>query len=375
MRWRDRLRTMLRLVTPLSLPAVLRYLVPIHRRLPTEIDLARAARQPPPKATTEDLVALCELCARGLRSGKTPATSLIDAIHRTVAHDPTWAALARDIAIHHDLVDIVHWAESHADGDTKRCLSLLRSALVDRYMHAPALDHAAQILRETAACRRQIRAATAQVRLSVHILTGIPWVMCAGSWLFSAQFRAQLTQPHVLIPLLCGIVLNLAARSVMNAMSQRIERTTENTAGTPARLADDVAVALLAGLTPSAALRRLADDNAPHSVGSVVADRLAHGMPFERALAPLISARGCHHIGELLIQAHSDGVPSAHTAAELARDAHLQRESEIEELTRSLPVKMTLPLTVLALPSFLLIAVVPLLTSGMSTVVFPATPL
>ena len=375
MRIRDRIRALTRLVSVAGLPRELQILAPLHQRLPSATDITPRPHPQPTTASLEDLVPLCEHIARGIRAGKTPATASIDAISRTVAHDPVWKGLARDIAIHHDLVDIISWAESHTVGDTHRCLSLLRASLVDRYMHAPALDHAADILRDSAAFRRQIHAATAQVRMSVHVLTGIPWVMFAGSWIFSAQVRANLTQPHVLLPLLVGVILNLAARSVMNTMSLRIEQHADNTAGTPARLADDVAVALLAGLTPVAAVRRLADPSMPHSVGSVVADRLARGMPFERAMAPMLSARGCQHIAELLMQAHSDGVPSAETAIELARDAHLHRETELEEMTRSLPVKMTLPLTALALPSFLLIAVVPLLTSGVSTVVFPSSPL
>ena len=87
------------------------------------------------------------------------------------------------------------------------------------------------------------------------------------------------------------------------------------------------------------------------------------------------SARGHHHIAELLLSAQNDGVPSAETAQELARDAHVRRQLELDEMMRSLPVRMTLPLTALALPSFLLIAVVPLLTAGMSTMQFPAAPM
>jgi Flp pilus assembly protein TadB len=136
---------------------------------------------------------------------------------------------------------------------------------------------------------------------------------------------------------------------------------------------DLVTVNMRSGMPPAAAFLRAGETTQGEVASAVraVAESTNAGSRFAEALAdqrlrfpprgqPLIDA---------IIDTERDGLPARDLFHRLSDDAHAMRRRESERKIRALPVRLTLPLVGLVLPSYVLLAVVPLLASQLTSVV------
>ena len=136
-------------------------------------------------------------------------------------------------------------------------------------------------------------------------------------------------------------------------------------------MVDLLVLAVRSGLLPVAALRSLHPYLAPpvsEAVGELLGavdrgTRLADALPLlAERLGPAL-----HPVVDGFIAADRDGLPLAPLLERLAADARAQRRRRVDALARQLPVRLAAPLVVCSLPSFVLLAVVPLLLAAFAS--------
>jgi tight adherence protein C len=141
-----------------------------------------------------------------------------------------------------------------------------------------------------------------------------------------------------------------------------------------AALADAVDLVVLgvrAGHLPAAALDAVHHHFAPplrDATATMLRD-VRRGVRFADAL-PQLSARLGPALDPLvdgLAAADRDGLPLAPVLERLAADARQHRRRQLDTLARQLPVRLAVPLVVCTLPSFVLLAIVPLLLAALSS--------
>lgn len=136
-------------------------------------------------------------------------------------------------------------------------------------------------------------------------------------------------------------------------------------------LVDLVVLGVRAGLLPVVALQAAHPWLAPAvraAVGDVLAD-VARGTRFADALPGLAQRLGpsLHPFVDGLCAADRDGLPLAPVLERLAADARAARRRRLDATARQLPVRLAVPLVLCTLPSFVLLAVVPLLLAAFSS--------
>jgi tight adherence protein C len=135
---------------------------------------------------------------------------------------------------------------------------------------------------------------------------------------------------------------------------------------------DLLVLAVRAGHLPAHAVRVVL----PYLPGPVrpayaaVADRLQRGDRFADAVAELVT-----HIGHValplvdaLAAAERYGLPLAPVLDRLAEEARQQRRRDADAAARQLPVRLAIPLVLCTLPSFVLLAIAPLLIGAVSSI-------
>jgi tight adherence protein C len=132
-----------------------------------------------------------------------------------------------------------------------------------------------------------------------------------------------------------------------------------------------IVLAVRAGYLPAAAMVAAAP-YLPTSVRpafEAVAAQTAEGERFADALAVLPSALGpmAAPLADSFAAADRYGQPIAPVLERLAAEARQHRRRQAETLARQLPVRMTVPLVLCTLPSFVLLTVVPLLLAALSS--------
>lgn len=138
----------------------------------------------------------------------------------------------------------------------------------------------------------------------------------------------------------------------------------------------DALVALVhAGLTPPMAWRELllgcpADLRDPIAA---VCHRMDRGDPFADALGQLLVdiGPGAHVLVDTLVTAERYGLPLGPVLERLSAEAAAQRRRSIEARSRQLPVRLSFPLVLCTLPSFVLLAIVPVLVTALSSLPRP----
>ena len=132
-----------------------------------------------------------------------------------------------------------------------------------------------------------------------------------------------------------------------------------------------IVLAVRAGYLPSAAMEMAGPHLAPAirpAFASVTA-RTATGERFADALAALPAALGpmAAPLADSFAAADRYGQPIAPVLERLATEARQHRRHQADALARQLPVRMSVPLVLCTLPSFILLAVVPLLLAAVSS--------
>ncbi len=134
---------------------------------------------------------------------------------------------------------------------------------------------------------------------------------------------------------------------------------------------DLVVLAVRAGHLPVAALSAVHHHFAPvlREPTARMLDEVHHGRRFADAL-PMLSAELGPSLDPLvdgLAGADRDGLPLAPVLERLAADARAHRRRHLDALARQIPVRLAVPLVVCILPSFVLLAVVPLLLAALTS--------
>lgn len=134
---------------------------------------------------------------------------------------------------------------------------------------------------------------------------------------------------------------------------------------------DLVVLAVRAGLLPAAALREVHRYFAPvlrHAVSNVIA-QIDAGTRFADALPSLVVELGpaVAPLVDGFAAADRDGLPLGPVLERLAADARAQRRRNLDAAARQLPVRLSMPLVLCTLPSFVLTAVVPLLLAAFTS--------
>ena len=134
---------------------------------------------------------------------------------------------------------------------------------------------------------------------------------------------------------------------------------------------DAIVLAVRAGYLPSAAMTAVLPYVAPvlRAAFVEVLARTQAGERFADALAALPAQLGpiASPLADSFAAADRDGLPLAPVLERLAEEARQRRRRQADSLTRQLPVRMSLPLVLCILPSFVFLAIVPLLLAALSS--------
>lgn len=134
---------------------------------------------------------------------------------------------------------------------------------------------------------------------------------------------------------------------------------------------DLIVLAIRAGHLPAAAVRTVLSHlpDAVRPAFGAVLERVDRGARFADALDELPRLLGpiAHPLADSFAATDRYGLPLAPTLTRLADEARRQRRRAVEIAARQLPVRLAAPLVLCTLPSFILLAVVPLLLSAISS--------
>jgi pilus assembly protein TadC len=103
------------------------------------------------------------------------------------------------------------------------------------------------------------------------------------------------------------------------------------------------------------------------TTGNSVADLISSGAPLEEALLPLATTHPINgkNLGHTIVEAERDGLPILETVMRLATDHRMERRRQIDTRIRQLPTRLSIPLVLCVLPSFLLLSVAPLVLASL----------
>ena len=331
-----------------------------------------ALSRPIQKDTSQviDFATLCESLARATRSGAAPHDAVLAGLQRNQLHHPCWSALRNDVASLKSCENALAIAREsvEAHSNEAQCLSLLESAMVHGNFVPSALDHASSVLRDRAACSAELAVAASQSQLSARLLSALPFVLLLGAMLINSQFRSSLLSPIVLCPLFLGLILNRIGWRWISTLISRAVRYEPDIIG---QLTEHLCVSLRTGLSMTQSCERW---RTLSSTGKSVADLISAGAPLEEALLPLATADPISgkHLGHTIVEAERDGLPVLDTVMRLATDHRAQLRRQTDTRIQQLPTRLTIPLVLCVLPSFLLLSVAPLVLASLSQLSLPS---
>lgn len=287
----------------------------------TGLSLRAALQAWPAEVPTPERAAL-DRVSRRLRLGDSVAGAL-SAAHAALGVDGEAVSMA--LSLH-----------ARLGGDAARSLEALAAA-IDRRGESVAAA----------------RAASAGARLSGRIVAGLPLLLLPALPLR----RAPLLDTFGILLTLAGVALALAG---LVWIGRLVPRPPGDDPG--GRIAISVAAALRAGVPLPAALDAVAER--PPAVLAEGAERVRRmvrlGAPWPAALI------GCREeplaqMGRVLNRASAAGTPVAEALEVLAERRRRDIQATFDEALRRAPVVMVIPLTLLVLPSYVLLGVAPFL--------------
>lgn len=133
-----------------------------------------------------------------------------------------------------------------------------------------------------------------------------------------------------------------------------------------------VVIGVRSGLTPAAAVE-MAAAHAPSELADLLAEVVHHmhrGHRLADALGQLPAWLGQHaaYFTDALITADRYGLPLGPVLDQLGADVRADRSHRAQQQARTLPVRLSFPLVVCTLPSFVLLAIVPAVLGAISTI-------
>ncbi|MGK0273738.1 MAG: pilus assembly protein TadC [Ilumatobacter sp.] len=169
----------------------------------------------------------------------------------------------------------------------------------------------------------------------------------------------------------------VAIITAIGCAAERARRLLAARSATTARVAalpdaiDTFVLLVHAGLTPQLAIERLVDAAPPitRPAFAEVVHRTRRGETFADALAALNTHFGNRAIAlvDLVAASSRYGLPMADVLTQLSVETRAARRRLDEAAARALPVKLSFPLVVCTLPSFVLLAIAPAVLAALSS--------
>ena len=315
----------------------------------------------------EQLSEMCVALARSLRIGQPSGVALQQVLTSQIGNEQSWECVVRALNDHESVAIALNRGASEANGDHQLTMSLLLSALVDNEFVPVAVDKCSTILQGIRAHQLESQVAAAQARISIRILTALPLAVGGFAVLVSGNGSTVLHSRLCLIAIACGVTLNLVGRRISRIL---VIRTLNSPSAFDdfAHISDHISLALRSGSDLALAFRRAAATS-PRCVETCTtcASLIHMGEPLHASPQPLVTQFGSVAIGlvESICSAYADGAPMAATVERISQDAREQRRRANEVRVRQLPTRLTIPVVMCVLPSFLLLTITPLMASAL----------
>lgn len=299
---------------------------------------------------------------RELRLGASIHAAALRAIDRHQLHEWNWLLITCGDG--RTLTDLTRNARSEQESFALRSITI--AAESGDAVHA--VETAARALRTTAAITAESQTAVAHTKASIAVLTWVPLILVLWLLVRHPTARGFLFSPPGFACLSIGGGLQWAGRRWVRRMVNQACRTDSEIPD----FIDVVSVHLRSGRPPALAFLAAAE-TALGEFGDIsrrVVDDVHGGSRFVDALTAHRHSFGlrAHALIDGLIDTERDGLPPRQLFERLAADAHAQRRREADARIRALSVRLTMPLVGCILPSYVLLAVVPLLASQFSSV-------
>ena len=281
---------------------------------------------------------VCERLAALARSGYAVRPALIELPERAGALDDAVISVARRAALGAPIERCLEPLRPTFGSDLPRLVSSVTPSGTD---WASSLDELATSIRARAEAARAAVVAGSGATLSAKTIAVLPLLLLPVA-------TKQLTEPVAAASIVLGIALGIAGyRWLVRAIPVPAQDDPV------AVVAEDVAALVRAGWSLDAALRNVASGR--DELAAAVRRRDL-GAPWDTALglaAPPIAAA--------LSDARRTGAPIADVLRSSAETIRREARQRFERDLQRAPVRMVVPLVCCVLPSFVLIAIVPLL--------------
>ena len=245
----------------------------------------------------------------------------------------------------------------------------LRVSLVEHVFIPQALEQAADLIREEVRFHQDLTTATTQARSSATLLTLLPFVVLLLLLISSSTARQGISSLLFVLTIGIGITVN---RLGWWWIQHLVHNSSVHTTDLASSLAQRLCVSLRAGVSLRAAVEAWAQesDQALHQT-------LLRGEPLSTALQEFDHRHsgGSHHLVQVLLEADRDGLPVIHTLSRLSLEMRTHRRHQADIRLRQLPTKLTLPIVLCVLPSFIFLTVIPIVLANLSQFTLSPPPL
>lgn len=297
----------------------------------------RPPRRSPPGAEADRVAALAESLAVMLDAGLTPHAAWRAAADHGV--HPVASAVLAGLEGHRSYGEVL--ARAAMSDDVRGIAAVWTVAEVSGAPLGHALRAVAETLRDAAESERDAEVSLSGPRATARLVSWLPAAGVVMAAVVGADIVGTATSPPGAATLGGGALLMLAGRWWMRAL---VARATARRP-LPALSEELVAIALAGGTSAEAGIRLARE-----------ATEAAGLRTFEE-----IGARSTMRL------ASSAGVPAVELLTASARQQRRSARAEARSASAALGVRLMVPLGVCVLPSFLLLAVAPLLLSLLSS--------
>ena len=245
----------------------------------------------------------------------------------------------------------------------------LRVSLVEHVFIPQALEQAADLIREEARFHQDLTTATTQARSSAFLLTSLPFIVLALLLISSSTARQGISSLLFVLTIGIGITAN---RLGWWWIQRLVHNSATNTTDLPSSLAQRLCVSLRAGVSLRTAVEAWAKES-----DASLHQTLLRGEPLTTALQEFAHRHsgGSHHLVQVLLEADRDGLPVIHTISRLSLEMRTHRRHLADIRIRQLPTKLTLPIVLCVLPSFIFLTVIPIVLANLSQFTLSPPPL
>lgn len=308
------------------------------------------------RSQPDNSIELFEALAIAIRSGVHSHSALVSvASHQ---HFPPSFSHLVETHSEHPLPHILRLLHEAAENTHQRQIAaLLAQSFRDNTFQPFALDLAAETLRSSRQLATQSLAASAQARTTMRLLTVMPVLVFIVGLFASSTLRDFVQRPAVIGLLLFGLFLNLMAYQWMTRLVRSVSHHHELTG--LQELLTSAAISVRSGASLQQALQEWEPLN---PVGHSVTLRLSEGASIAHALSPLTDSFGetGTMVRQLIVDSAHSGTPLADLFSRLLDDVHSESLRQTTIAIQQLSTKLTLPLVFCVLPSFLLLALMPI---------------